>query len=84
MALLPGGQYMVASVTDRSRTRFSIEVFTSDFGYSMGIPIARVDTRTKAYHLRVKYMAVDGVQGITIAYVRRDYRRERYADRCVF
>ena len=84
MALLPGGQYMVASVTDRSRTRFSIEVFSSDFGYSMGIPIARVDTRTKAYHLRVKYMAVDGVQGIAIAYVRRDYRRERYADRCVF
>ena len=72
---------MVASVTDRSKTRYSIEVFTSDFCYSMGCPIARVETRTKAYGLRVRYMAVEGLQGIAIAYVRRDYRRERYAKR---
>ena len=78
MALLPGGQYMIASVTDRSRTRWSIEVYTSDFGYSTGFPIARVETHTKAFNLRAKYMAVNGEQGIAIAYVRRDYRRDKY------
>ena len=81
MALLPGGQYIVASVTDRSKTRYSIEAFTSDFCYSMGCPIARVETRTRAFDLRVRYMAVRGEQGIVIAYVRREYRRESHAKR---
>ena len=81
MALLPGGQYMVASVTDRSRTRYAIEVFTSDFGYAMGFPIARVKTRTRVYDFKARCMAVEGEQGIAIACVRRDCWRERYVKR---
>ncbi|KAM5538424.1 hypothetical protein V8D89_008026 [Ganoderma adspersum] len=78
MALLPGGQYLVASVKDRNPTRHSIEVFASDFHYSMGFPFARFNTPTKAFHLRVKYLTFHGQPGIVIAYIRRDYRRDKF------
>ncbi|PIL27995.1 hypothetical protein GSI_09846 [Ganoderma sinense ZZ0214-1] len=78
MALLPGGQYLVASVRDRNPTRHSIEVFASDFQYSMGFPFARFTTPTKAFNLRAKYLTFQGQPGIVIAYIRRDYRREKF------
>ncbi|KAI1792020.1 hypothetical protein LXA43DRAFT_944758 [Ganoderma leucocontextum] len=78
MALLPGGQYLVASVKDRNPTRHSIEVFASDFQYSMGFPFARFTTPTKAFHLRAKYLTIHGQPGIAIAYIRRDYRRNKF------
>ncbi len=81
IALLPGGQYLVAAMADRSRTRFSIEVFTSDFDYSLGFPLARLESSTKAFDLRAKYMTIHGEQGIVIGYVTRTYRRERYTER---
>ncbi|KAI0801556.1 hypothetical protein C8Q74DRAFT_1242789 [Fomes fomentarius] len=81
IALLPGGQYLVAAMADRSRTRFSIEVFTSDFNYSLGFPVARLESGTKAFDLRAKYMTIHDEQGIVIGYVTRTYRRERYSDR---
>ena len=84
MALLPGGQYLVASVKDRNPTRHSIEVFASDFHYSMGFPFARFNTPTKAFHLRVKYLTFHGQPGIAIAYIRRDYRRDKFKSEYVF
>ena len=78
MALLPGGQYLVASVKDRNPTRHSIEVFASDFQYSTGFPFARFTTLTKAFHLRARYLTIHEQPGIAIAYVRRDYRRDKF------
>ncbi|KAI1792042.1 hypothetical protein LXA43DRAFT_1009034, partial [Ganoderma leucocontextum] len=80
MALLPGGQYLVASVKDRNPTRHSIEVFASDFQYSVGFPFARFTTPTKAFHLRAKYLTIHGQPGIATAYIRRDYRRDKFKD----
>ena len=81
MSLLPGGHYLVAAMTDRSRTRYSVEVFTSDFKYSLGFPVARLDTPTRAFDLQAKYMTIHGQQGIVVAFVCRRYRRDRYEDR---
>ncbi|KAI0352198.1 hypothetical protein OH77DRAFT_1592241 [Trametes cingulata] len=80
MVLLPGGQYMVASVADRSWQRFSIQVFTADFQYAQAAPIARLDIETKAFDLRAKYMTIHGVPGIVIAWVRRRYGNPKYGD----
>ncbi|KAI0674018.1 hypothetical protein C8Q78DRAFT_1076962 [Trametes maxima] len=81
MVLLPGGQYMVASVANEAWTRFAIEVFTADFKYAVGAPLAHLDVPTKAFELRAKYMTFRGTPGIVIAYVRRDYRRARDVER---
>ncbi|OSD01113.1 hypothetical protein PYCCODRAFT_1369886 [Trametes coccinea BRFM310] len=81
MVLLPGGQYIVASVTDQFWSRFSVRVFTSDFKYSMASPIAQMDVPTKAFELRAKYMTFRGKPGIVIAYIRRDYRHSAYKTR---
>ncbi|TBU41279.1 hypothetical protein BD309DRAFT_1020833 [Dichomitus squalens] len=80
MALLPGGHYLVATVADRNPMRYCIEVYTSDFNYSMGFPIARLTTPSKAFHLRAKYLSIHGRPGIAIAYIRRNYRRESFKD----
>ena len=84
MTLLPGGQYLVASVTDKSRTRFAIDLYTTDFAFRAGFPVARFEVPSKAFHLRAKYLTVRGRPGIAVAYVRRDFRkahfRRRYGD----
>ncbi|TFK84097.1 hypothetical protein K466DRAFT_527889, partial [Polyporus arcularius HHB13444] len=81
MALLPGGQYLVASVADQSKTRFAIDLYTTDFAYRLGFPVARYDVPSRAFHLRAKYMTFRGRPGIAITYVRRDYRRPQFAER---
>ncbi|KAH9884661.1 hypothetical protein C8Q73DRAFT_660798 [Cubamyces lactineus] len=81
MALLPGGQYIVASVKDLARGTFSIRVFTADFQYSMARPIATMEIPTKAIELKAKYMTFRGKPGIMIVYIRRDYRHSCFRDR---
>ncbi|KAH9911275.1 uncharacterized protein BXZ73DRAFT_82900 [Epithele typhae] len=80
MALLPGGQYIVASIVD-SKGQHSVEVLTSDYGYAVGFPVAQVKTSTRAFGVQAKYLTSEGVQGIAIAYTRRDYKREKYSFR---
>ena len=80
MALLPGGHYLVASIADHNPTRHCIEVYTSDFNYSMGFPVARLTTATKAFHLRAKYLSIHGRLGIAIVYIRRNYRRDKFKE----
>ncbi|KAI0658265.1 hypothetical protein C8Q70DRAFT_185030 [Cubamyces menziesii] len=81
MALLPGGQYIVASVKDLSQETFSIRVFTADFQYSMARPIATLEVPTKALELKAKYMTFRGSPGIMIVYICRDYRHTCYETR---
>ena len=73
MVLLPGSQYMVASVSDTGGSEWSIVVFVMDGRYNV-VPIAKTLTRTKAVNLQAKYLTVNGAAGITIAYVRRAWR----------
>lgn len=72
MVLLPGGQYLVASVSDASKLQWDILLCSLDSRYTV-ISIAKTPTKTKAYNLQARYLTVDGVPGITIAYVRRDW-----------
>ncbi|KAI0688578.1 hypothetical protein C8T65DRAFT_767875, partial [Cerioporus squamosus] len=81
LALLPGGQYLVASVTDASRTRFALDLYTTDFAHRLGFPVARYDVPSKAFHLCAKYMSFRGQPGIVVAYVRRDFRKPHFAQR---
>ncbi|PSR74463.1 hypothetical protein PHLCEN_2v9810 [Hermanssonia centrifuga] len=74
MALLPGSQYLVASVSDTGGSNWSIVIYVLDSRYNV-VPIAKTPTKTKAYNLAARYLTVNGVPGITIAYVRRDWRR---------
>ncbi|KAI0086203.1 hypothetical protein BDY19DRAFT_961855 [Irpex rosettiformis] len=76
MVLLPGSQYLVATVSDFTRKDWSLVVYSLDSRWNV-IPIARIPTTTKGYNLQAKYLTINGVHGITIAYVRRDWRRRR-------
>ncbi|KAI0340012.1 hypothetical protein BDW22DRAFT_1335076 [Trametopsis cervina] len=80
MVLLPGSQYLVASVSDATRQDWALIIYVLDSRYNV-IPIAKTDTRTKAYNLQAKYLTVNGVHGITISYVRRDWRRRAHGKR---
>ena len=73
MGLLPGRQYMGASVSEMNGTNWSLIVFVMDGRYNV-VPLAKMSTESKAYNLVAKYMTVDGVAGITIAYNRRAWR----------
>ncbi|GBE77151.1 predicted protein [Sparassis crispa] len=75
MAMLPGGHYIVASVTDNARSRYSLIIFVMDSTLAGAWVVARTDTFTKAYHLQAKYMTIGGERGIVVAYIRRNYRR---------
>ncbi|EMD31126.1 hypothetical protein CERSUDRAFT_60469 [Gelatoporia subvermispora B] len=74
MVVLPGGQYLVASVTDDDRHHYGIMVYAMDHPVGGCIALAKAETSTKAYHLQAKYLSVQGKPGIAIAYVRRDFR----------
>lgn len=80
MKLLPGSQYLVASVSDASRTDWSVVLYVMDSRYGV-LPIAKKDTKTKAYNLQAKYMKVGGVVGVTVAYVRMAWRFKEHSER---
>lgn len=76
MVLLPGSQYLVASVSDASRQDWAVSIYVMDSRYNV-IPIAKIPTRTKAYNLHAKYLTVNGVHGIGLSYVTRDWRHRK-------
>lgn len=77
MVLLPGGQYLVASVADRVQKHYAIVVFAMDHRTAGAVPLAKTPTTTKAFHLQAKYMTIKEERGIVISYVRRDYKHFR-------
>lgn len=81
MIILPGGQYLVASVSDTEEKYFSLLVFVLDHPYGRAVPLAKTPTGTKAYSLQAKYMTVKGRRGITISYICRDFRYKADARR---
>ncbi|EMD32513.1 hypothetical protein CERSUDRAFT_77231 [Gelatoporia subvermispora B] len=79
MVVLPGGQYMVASVTDDRQYHYGIMVYVMDHRLGGCVALAKAATATKAFNLQAKYMPVcdaDGVaeRGIMISFVRRDFK----------
>ncbi|KAL6303938.1 hypothetical protein BKA93DRAFT_734009 [Sparassis latifolia] len=75
MAMLPGGHYIVASVTNNARSQYSLIIFVVDSTLAGAWVVARTDTITKAYHVQAKYMTIGDERGIVVAYIRRNYRR---------
>ncbi|KAI0375985.1 hypothetical protein BV20DRAFT_960081 [Pilatotrama ljubarskyi] len=75
IALLPGGRYLVASVSDFTGQRYSLVVYALD-SFSRSRPIAKTDTGTKAYGLRAKYVTIKGQKSVAIAYIRREYHHK--------
>ncbi|THU89910.1 hypothetical protein K435DRAFT_676883 [Dendrothele bispora CBS 962.96] len=72
MILLPGGKFLVASVTDFRRTRFFIQVFSLDHPSHEGkYALAKRPVTTKAFNLRAKFMKYKGKQGIMIMFSMR-------------
>jgi len=72
MKMAPGGQYMVASVRDAGPNNYALMLFLMEHRAHIGYPIAKVRTRSKAYHLHVKYTNFQGEAGIMICYARRE------------
>ncbi|KAE9401917.1 hypothetical protein BT96DRAFT_572810 [Gymnopus androsaceus JB14] len=71
MKLLPGGQYMVASVKDSSSRRFYICIFCLDHPEPNYPPLARLPVPSKAFNLEARFLPHEGRQGITIMYSQR-------------
>lgn len=80
MKLLPGGKYLVASAKGLGMDDYSLMVFLLDHPSGLTVPLARLDTVTKAFDLQAKYMSYKGVQGIIIAYARKDFRKANYRE----
>ena len=80
MVLLPGSQYMVAAVCEAHGSGWSLVVYVMDGRYNV-IPIAKLPTETKAIGLQAKYLTVNGIAGIAVAYVRRAWRHRGDANR---
>lgn len=75
MALLPGGQHLVASVADRTESIYSLVVFAMDH-LGTARPVAATKTETKVFSIQAKYMTVHDKKSIAIAYLRRYYHHK--------
>jgi len=78
MVILPGGDYLIASVREETRNSFALMVFVLDYRNGGALPLARTGTPAQAYNLQAKYMNLHGQNGITIAYTIKDIRSKKY------
>ncbi|EGN93670.1 hypothetical protein SERLA73DRAFT_156233 [Serpula lacrymans var. lacrymans S7.3] len=75
MVALPGGKHLVASVSNPDRNHFSLVVYVLDHRVGGVVPLAETPVKRKAYDLRVKYMTIEGVRSIVIAFNRRKFSK---------
>lgn len=78
MQVLPGGNHLIASLADRGFNTYWLTLFVNDYRHGGFVPMATMQTDTKAYGLRVKYMKTRGAQRIVFAYVRREFYGDAY------
>ncbi|KAJ3861912.1 hypothetical protein EV359DRAFT_46247 [Lentinula novae-zelandiae] len=72
MKLLPGGQYMVASVKDTASRRFYICIFCLEHPDPNFPPLARLPLPTKAFNIEARFLPWhEGRPGIMIMYSQR-------------
>ena len=74
MTLLPGGQYLVASVSNSSRSRYSVTLFSMDNNPPRAL--AAFPLETKAYDIQAKYMTIHGKPSIVFAFLQRNYHHK--------
>lgn len=70
-AILPGGKYLVVSMLGRNK-RNCIAIYMLDRPAKDMIPLDMAYTTNKAFDLQAKYMAINGVEGIAVAYLTRE------------
>ena len=75
MALLPGGQYLVASVSTNGSSHFSLCVFSMDNNPPR--PLAAFRLKSKAYDIQAKYMSIQDKPSIVVAFLRRVYHHKK-------
>lgn len=74
MVILPGGQYLIASVSDYADKYHAIMLWMLDHAYAPAVPLAKTPVSSKAYHLQAKYMTLGGRRGIAISFVCRGFK----------
>ncbi|RPD62886.1 hypothetical protein L227DRAFT_646223 [Lentinus tigrinus ALCF2SS1-6] len=76
MTLLPGGNHLITSACNRDSQHYSLIVWDLDV---RGAPkmVAGIPTDSKAYNIQAKYMTLDGVKCLVLAYLQRDYLLKR-------
>lgn len=75
LKIVPGGQYLVATRKFRIRkgvAKWAVFVYRMEGVYGP-TPLMYVDTGTRAFHLDAKFVTVDGVSVLAIAYVKREW-----------
>ncbi|KZT22664.1 hypothetical protein NEOLEDRAFT_1180743 [Neolentinus lepideus HHB14362 ss-1] len=72
VSILPGGHYMMVSVSNKAVTRFYLLLYVLDYDVRIACPLAQVEVTSKAHELTAKYMFINGVHGIAVSYVRRE------------
>lgn len=79
MTILPGGHFLVASVSTKGRTKFEVVLFALDYRSKgrQAYPLATVSVKTKAYDMQAKYMYIGEEHGIAISYTRRQNPKHR-------
>ncbi|KAL4248406.1 hypothetical protein ABKN59_006837 [Abortiporus biennis] len=80
MFILPGGHYLVASVSDRACVQYFIMVFSMDHPSHRALPLCKMQTDTKAFGLHAKYLTIGGERSIVFSYVQRALRRKLCTD----
>lgn len=74
MAILPGGHYVVMSVKTFAGMH-GIVIWSLQHQASRApTPLIFRHTEHKAYGLTAKYMAVNGIKGITVAFLRKSHK----------
>ncbi|KAI0761459.1 hypothetical protein BC629DRAFT_1597345 [Irpex lacteus] len=72
IALLPGGRYLVASISDPTKQNWGIILCSLDLRSGVTL-IAKISTKAKAFQSQARYLNVRGEAGITIAFIYRDW-----------
>ena len=70
--IVPGGNFIIASVRDRSNLRFYLMVFVLDTKIGSRA-LARFQVPHKAFDLQAQYLDRNGHQGIMISYTTRKF-----------
>ncbi|KAI0784543.1 hypothetical protein C8Q75DRAFT_724237 [Abortiporus biennis] len=76
MFILPGGHYLVASVSDHACLQYFIMVFSMDHRSHRALPLCKTRTSTKAFGLHAKYLTIKGERSIVFSYVQRALRKK--------
>ena len=80
MTMVPGGQYVVASVSDEEKLRWALFVYSIHARDNV-LPLAKIPTETKAYNIKVRLVTATqagGERRLMITYLTRDFRQANH------